>query len=411
MSQRQWKMLDVVKRVKGGLLTNAEGAKIAGVSMRQFRRIRRRVAKLGKKAVIHGNRGRQPINRLSDESRAKVVELRRTKYVGFNDQHFAEKLAKDEKLVVSRPSLQRILRKAGVVAEQKRRPRKHRRRRERKAQEGLMLLWDGSRHDWLEERGPWLCLVGAIDDATGQVMPGARFALQETSEAYLHTLRAIVGGKGVPHSIYQDRHSALKRNDDNWTLEEELRGQQDLTQVGRAMEMLGIEPIFALSPQAKGRVERLWRTMQDRLCSELRLAGAKTMEEANEVLKRFVEEFNERFAVAAKDAEPAWLSLKVDADEACAFVYEATVGNDNAVRLEGEVIDIPPGPKERSYAKARVQVRQLLDASWRVYHRGAVIATKSASGLSELRPRGRKKRSAASRAFRKAVQSIAVSLP
>ena len=411
MSERQWKVIDVVKRVESGLLTSRQGAQIAGVSTRQFLRIRGRVAAEGKKAVVHGNRGRAPSNKLSDEKRAKLVELRRTKYVGFNDQHFTEKLAAAEEISTSCSTVRRLLRKEGIGAEQKRRARKHRRRRERKAQEGLMLLWDGSRHDWLEGRGPWLCLVGAIDDATGQVMPGAHFGLQETSVAYLRTLRAIVLEKGVPFSIYQDRHSALQRNDENWTLEEELRGKQDPTQVGRAMAALGIEAIYALSPQAKGRVERLWKTFQDRLCSELRLAGATTTEEANAVLQGFVADFNGRFSVEAKDAEPAWRRLKVDADEACSFLYEASVGNDNAVRLEGEVIDIPPGPKGRSYARARVQVRQLLDASWRIHHGGALIATKAASGLAELRPRARKKRSAASRAFRKGVSQVAVSLP
>ena len=229
--------------------------------------------------------------------------------------------------------------------------------------------------------------------------------------AYLRTLRAIVVDKGVPLSIYQDRHSALQRNDENWTLEEELRGKQDPTHVGRAMAALGIEAIYALSPQAKGRVERLWKTFQDRLCSELRLAGATTIAEANDVLQRFIVDFNRRFRVAPKDATPAWRKLATDADDACAFLYEATVGNDNAVRLEGETIDIPPGPQARSYAKARVQVRQLLDGSWRLHHRGKLIATKAASPVGELRPRAVKKRSAASRAFRKGVLHMAVRLP
>jgi len=411
MSEQQWKVLDVVKRVESGMLTSGQAALIVGLSTRHLRRIRRRVQEQGKKALVHGNCGRAPSNKLSDELRTNVVELRRTKYAGFNDQHFTEKLASDEKVSTSRKTIQRLLRKEGIPAPQKRRARKHRRRRERKAQEGLMLLWDGSRHDWLEGRGPWLSLVGAIDDATGKVMPGAHFAPQESAEGYLRTLRAIVTSKGVPLSIYQDRHSALQRNDDHWTLEEELRGKQDPTQVGRALEALGIEAIYALSPQAKGRVERLWKTFQDRLCSELRLAGACSLEQASAVLTRFIEDFNRRFGVEPKESEPAWRPLRIDADEVCAFVYEATVGNDNAVRLDGEVIDIPPGPSARSYAKARVQVRQLLDASWRVYHRGTRIATRKPGQLSELIPRKRKKRSAASRAFRKGVSKIAVSLP
>ena len=131
----------------------------------------------------------------------------------------------------------------------------------------MMLLWDGSRHDWLEGRGPYLCLVGAIDDATGALLPGAHFVDQECSAAYLRVLLAIVREHGAPWSAYMDQHSALKRNDPHWTHAEELRGEQDPTQVGRALKALEVEAIYALSPQAKGRVERLWGTLQDRLAS------------------------------------------------------------------------------------------------------------------------------------------------
>src|SRR2546428_14013768 len=138
-----------------------------------------------------------------------------------------------------------------------------------------MLLWDGSRHDWLEGRGPWLCLIAAMDDATGELLPGGHFVDQECAAGYFRVLRAVVTAHGVPWSIYMDQHGALQRNDDHWTAAEELRGKQDPTQVGQALEALAIAAIYALSPQAKGRVERLWGTLQDRLVSELRLAGAR----------------------------------------------------------------------------------------------------------------------------------------
>jgi hypothetical protein len=252
----------------------------------------------------------------------------------------------------------------------------------------MMLLWDGSSHAWLEERGPHLCLMGALDDATGELQEGAHFVAHECSAGYLRVLLEVAGTKGLPWGIYMDHHhGSLFRNDDHWSEQERQRGKQEPTQVGRALEALGIEPIPALSPQAKGRVERLWRTLQDRLVSELRLAGARTIEQANTVLKHFIAAYNRRFAVAAAMAQPAWRQVgeSLDLKRVCSFGYQATVLNDNTVRLQGMVIDIAPGPQARSYARARVEVRQLLDGSWRVYYRDQLIARAPSTASGELR--------------------------
>jgi hypothetical protein len=390
----------------------AQAAQATGLSMRQFRRVRRRVLKGGEDAIAHGNRGRSPPNRRSEVERKRVERLYRTKYVGFNDQHFTEKLL-EEGMDLSRSTVRRILRAAGVAAARKRRPPKHRARRDRKPQAGMMILWDGSRHDWLEGRGPMLCLVGAIEDAGSEFLPGAHFVDQECTAAYLRVLAAIVCEKGVPWSSYGDRHSIFRRNDDHWTLEEELRGEQDPTQLGRALAELGIERIDALSPQAKGRVERLWGTLQDRLCSELRLAGACTVEQANRVLQAYRPKHNRRFAVPPAQSQPAWRPRpsETELERALSFRYRATVLNDNTVRLSRLVLDVPPGPAGRSYAHARVAVHQELDGSWRVYYQDRCIATAPPTELGELRARKNRKRPAASRAFRAAVERVAAVLP
>ena len=395
MSEGQWKRWDVISRLRAGKLTMAQAALVLALSVRQVRRVRDRVAQGGRQALRHGNTGRAPAHRLAAAERTRLVQLRREKYRDFNDAHFAEKLATETPpLRVSVATVRRLLRAAGVPAVWHRRPRRHRKRRERKAQAGLMLLWDGSRHDWLEGRGPWLCLVGAIDDATGALLPGAHFVDQECAAAYLRVLHAIVTECGLPGSIYMDQHGALKRNDDHWTLAEELRGRQDPTQVGGALEALGITVIYALSPQAKGRVERLWGTRQDRLTSELRLANVCTVPEANAVLARYRLDHNRRFAVAPKDCTPAWRPLRrgLDLARACSFRYEATVLKDNTVRLGGTIVlDIPPGPRARTYADQRVEVRQLLDGSWRVYGGERLIATGAATAHGELRALRRRK--------------------
>jgi transposase len=394
MSLRQWKRLDAVERIGRGTLAVREAAAVLGLCERQVRRLRRSVQERGARGVVHGNTGRASPRRIAQRVRAQIVKLRRKKYAGFNDQHFTEKLCEVERIRISRATVQRLLRAAGIGPPRRRRPPKHRRRRDRKAQAGLMILWDGSRHEWLEERGPMLCLMGAIDDATGELLPGAHFVEQECAAGYLRVLQAIAAEKGLPFSAYMDRHGSLTRNDDHWTLEEELRGVQDPTQVGRALQALEIEVIFALSPQAKGRVERLWGTLQDRLVSELRLAGATTGAEANAVLEAFRPEHNRRFAIAPADATPAWRPVRRGTDlvRLCSFHYEATVLPDNTVRLAGLVLDIPPGPRKRSYAGARIELRQLLDGSWRVYLGADLIATHAATTTGELRTVRRRRR-------------------
>jgi hypothetical protein len=211
--------------------------------------------------------------------------------------------------------------------------------------------------------------MAVIDDATGALLNGV-FALEEDAQSYLICLRQMLLEYGIPAAIYMDRHGIFRRNDDHWSLEEQLAGEQTPTQVGQALKALGIEAIFAMSPQAKGRVERLFKTLQDRLVQELRLAGITTTEQATPFLNGpFKADFNTRFAKPARQSQAAWRPLPkaLDLDRICSFRYEATVGNDNAVRLGGMILDIPVGPHRRGYAKARVEVRHLLDGRWRVY--------------------------------------------
>jgi len=275
--------------------------------------------------------------------------------------------------MLSRPTIQRILRRAGMAAVRKRGVKRHYKRRERKAQEGALLLWDGSPHPWF---GQAECnLTAVIDDATGALLHGV-FTLEEDAQSYLICLRQILLEKGIPMALYMDRHGIFRRNDDHWSLQEQLAGEQTPTQVGGALRALGIEAIFALSPQAKGRVERLFNTLQDRLVQELRLAGISTHQEASRFLNGpFKADFNTRFAKPARESQAAWRPLPkgLDVDRICSFSYPATVGNDNAVRLAGIILDIPPGPRHRGYAKARVEVRQLLDGRWRVYLKNQLL--------------------------------------
>lgn len=382
MSHAQWRKLDVVARVERGEFTVSEGAQALGLSRRQVQRLRKKIRAEGHKGVLHGNTGRAPKHKTPDLVAARVIQLWRDKYRGFNDQHFTEKLAEAEGLAISRQTIRRLLRKAGIGSPRQRRPNRHRRRRDRRPQAGQMILWDGSRHDWLEDRGPMLCLMGAIDDATGELLPGAHFVDQECSAGYLRVLRDIIATKGVPLSAYMDQHGALKRNDKNWTRAEQLAGRQDPTHVKRALDDLGIQVIYALSPQAKGRVERLWGTLQDRLVSELRLVGANDIRTANKVLLKYTPQHNAKFAIPPQSANSAWRPLPagLTPDELCAFQYVRVVQNNNTVRVGTKVIDIKQHPTRRTFARAKVLVRHLLVGGFRVYFNGERIAGANGPG-------------------------------
>lgn len=375
VSQRELHRLHVVRLTLEGRESVGRGAKLLGISPRQMKRLRRKIREGGVLGLVHGNRSKRAWNKTQAEKLHKVIELARGRYQGLNDAHFTEKLKEKEKIEVSRSTVRRVLRAAGIAAVRKRGVKRHYKRRERKAQEGALLLWDGSPHRWFGEKlGEW-SLMAVIDDATGKFMCGV-FALQEDAQSYLICLRQTLLDKGIPWAIYMDRHGIFHRNDDHWTLQEQLAGHQTPTQVTQALLALGIEPIFALSPQAKGRVERLFNTLQDRLVQELRLARITSPEQATLFVNGpFKADFNTRFAKPAKQSQAAWRPLPkgLDVDRICSFRYEATVGNDNAVRLAGMILDIPSGPRRRGYARARVELRQLLDGRWRVYYKNEML--------------------------------------
>ena len=394
MSQKERQRYHLLEMVVGGKITLKEAITVIGVSYRHAKRVKRKFITEGAKGLIHGNRGRPSPKALNHELAQWIIELSLNKYTNFNDTHFTEKLKEEEGITVGRDTVRRLRRTNGIKPKRRRRPKRHFKRRPRSLQEGMMVLWDGSPHRWFGNDTPPCCLMAAIDDATGKLLE-AFFIPYECSFGYLKLLEHIVNQYGIPVSIYQDRHSTLHRNDDNWTLEEQLAGEQEPTQVGGALKSLGITPIFALTPQAKGRVERLFGVLQDRLIAEMGLWEIKEITEANTFLKElFIKDYNRRFPVKPETAQQVWRKVhrNVDIERTISFHYQAVVGNDNAVRLGGMVIDIPEGPGQRGYAKARVEVRQLLDGSWRVYYKDTLIAQTDPTPLKEpIRAKPRRK--------------------
>lgn len=384
MRPRELSRARMLALVEEGHLTLSAAAERMGVSVRQARRLRRRLEAAGPGALAHGLRGRPAANRLDEEKRQRILVLASESYAGFNDTHFHEALAEREGLAVGRETLRRLLRGAGIAAKRRRRPRQHRRRREPVACRGLMLQWDGSFHRWLGPDTAKMTLMAAVDDATGRC-EAAFFTTTETSIAYLQLLDQVLVRAGVPHAIYQDRHSALRRNDGFWSLDEQLAGRQMPTQVGAALEELAIRPIFARSPQGKGRIERFFGVAQDRLIAELGHHGIATIEQANDYLRgQWIGDFNRRFGRAPAATGSAYRTLLgVDRKKIVSLRYSRVVASDNTISLGDLVLHLPAGPRGRSWAKARVDVRQHLDGSWSVYRLDQLIVRHEPTVLAE----------------------------
>jgi transposase len=369
MSQKEFQRVKVIENAAGGRLSVREASRLLHLSERQVQRLKRRYRSDSVAWVRHGNRGRSVPWAVSLPQKQLILTLARGKYRGFNDSHLTEKLCAEEGLALSRETVRRLLRAAKLASPQKRRPRQYRSRRPPRPRFGMMVLTDASRHAWLESRGPQLTLVGFQDDATGQIL-AAHFQLEaENTVGYLRALDAMITTHGVPLSLYRDLHSIFQRNDSHWTLAEQLAGKQSPTQLGRALEELGIEQIPAYSPQAKGRIERAWRTCQDRLVSELRLAQAVTLAEANAVLACFCTDYNQRFARPAADTACDFRPLprRFDLARCLALHYQRVVNLDHTVTLGARSIVLPPLPGHRGYAGETVELAHHLDGNLRVY--------------------------------------------
>jgi transposase len=379
LSQKEQARLETLNRVLEGQLRVNEAAIVLGVSERHAWRMVAAYRREGAAAVAHGNRGRRPANATREDVRRKVIELARTRYAGVNHTHLTELLAEREGLVLSRSSVRNILLGEGMQSPRRRRPPRHRVRRRRLPQEGMLLQIDGSIHDWLEERGPRMTLLLAVDDATGKV-PAALFREQEDTHGYFRLLEAIIEHKGLPLALYTDRHGAF------WHLHHSRTVERKVTQFGRAMQELGIVQVFASSPQAKGRVERAAGTFQDRLMSELRLANASNVEEANLVLSEYLPRYNERFAVPAAQAGSAYRCLpsELKLEGTLCFKHRRKVARDNTVKYSWRTLQLLPGEDHRSYAGITVEVREQLDGELSVLYEGRFISTQEAPPRSSV---------------------------
>ena len=372
LTQKEQARLQVLNSLMTGHMTIEQAATLMGVSARHTRRILAAYRRDGAAAIAHGNRGHRPANATAETMATHVVVLARTRYAGVNHTHLSELLREREGIDIGRNTLRKILTDAGVNSPRRRRPPKHRVRRQRMAREGMLIQIDGSYHRWLGEDGPQFTLLLAVDDATGCVV-NALFCELENTRSYFLLMRDLIQSYGIPLAFYSDRHAVFKHTPP-------LETAAAPTQFSRAMGELGVQLIFARSPQAKGRVERTAGTLQDRLVSELWLAGATTIDDANRVLQDFLPRFNSRFKVPAQVLEVAYRAVDgvMCLERVLCLKYRRRVARDNTVRYRWRTLQLLPGTDRPSYAGAVVDVLEGLDGSLEVEHEGRIVPSQEA---------------------------------
>ena len=333
LSQEEIRRLKILHKVMEGGVTQVKASEILGISDRQIRNIIAKLKQEGDKGIAHGNRGRSSPHKMDLEQESLIAEIVGRRYRDFGPTLAAEKLLECEGIKVSKEKLRKIMMARGVW-QRRRRHKKIHRWRERKAYLGEMVQMDGSHHDWLERRGPKMVLMGHVDDATGRFY--GRFYGYEGVYSAMDSLRHYIWLYGLPMSLYLDKHSTYKTTREPST-DELLRGERAETQFERACKELEIEVIHAHSPQAKGRIERVFGILQDRLVKEMRLRGVRTLEGANEFLKRYLPIHNKRFGkIALNEGDlhrrlPMGMKLR---DILC-IKTKRTIANDYTIRWRG----------------------------------------------------------------------------
>jgi transposase len=311
MSERDARKITIIKDLLSGRFTNAQAAKLLGLSIRQVQRLKAEATAHGVMSILHKSRGRKPANALDSQTAATILRTYQTELPAYNFCHATDVFAEEKGIFVSVSTVSRLLKSEGIRSPKaKRRPKKHRSRIARK-REGELAQMDASKYDWLSN-GSYLHLHGAIDDATGRIL-ALHFEKEETFEGYCELMLQMNRDGHLPREIYTDARSVFCNNKkQKLSLEEELAGKvESIPHFARALMDLNILLIIASSPQAKGGIERLWQTLQDRLTKDLRRKGITTMEAANAFLKQFIPYYNRKFAVPAVDPDKVYLP-KID---------------------------------------------------------------------------------------------------
>ena len=366
MSQREAQRLAVLHGVKDKTLSQAQAAQQLDLSVRQIKRLCRRLREQGASGLISKRRGLPSNRRIADEVREHTLGVVRQRYADFGPELAREYLTSEHGFEHSTETLRGWMIGAGLWKPKTRRAKRVHPPRARRECLGELVQIDGSHHDWFEARAAKCCLTAFIDDATGRVL-AAGFDPTETTQGYLGVLRSHIEQHGVPLALYSDRHSIFTKHDSEDGVP---------TQFERALLQLDIEPICANSPQAKGRVERLFQTLQDRLVKALRLAGISDIDKANAWLSGYLAQHNQRFAVTPKneaDMHRPWLGGRDKLHSICALHHQRQLSAQLSCRFEGHVLQVEPGQMQAPKARAMVDIAQHRDGRLELSYRGQAL--------------------------------------
>ena len=375
MSKKELKRVKVLERLLCGVISFSDAAASLGVTSRQLRRLKTKYVQEGEEGLIHGNRGRKPKHTLSEELKREVIRLYEENYYDSNFCHYSQLLQEYEEIALSPSSVRRILKSAGKEGKrpQKRRPKKHQPRARRK-QAGMLWQIDATPYEWLGNDFGSFALHAAIDDATGIVV-GAAFTQNECMEGYSATMRQGIVRYGIPLALYSDKHTIFRSPNEKLTIDEELDGQEvRLSNFGKALAELCIEHIKANTPQAKGRIERLWETLQDRLPVELRLLGVKNIEEANKALPIVLERHNRQYQVSAAESGDAYSPLPEGMKLEYVFAKRETrkIGSGNEITYKNGTY-VPIENRYCFEARTTVEIRETFRGEVILWHKGQVV--------------------------------------
>lgn len=363
MRMDELRRLGVIQQAIEGNITEEEAANILDISVRQVRRLKKKVREEGVIGLAHKNRGKESNRAIEEKRKQKIIKICQSKYEGFGPTLASEKLFEIEKEEVNAETLRLWFIDEGIEYK-KRKTKKHRAWRERRASYGKMVQMDGSHHKWFENRGPKCVLIGHIDDATGKMY--GNFYEYEGTKPFMESFKKYVKKNGIPQQVYLDMHTTYK-SPKKASIEDELNNQRSLTQVGRALKELGVDIIYARSPQAKGRIERSFETHQDRLVKELRLVGIDNIKDANKFLHSYYwPKHNRKFAVKAKDKVDVHMEVPkgIDLNRVFSIKNRASLRNDFTVQYEKKFYQILEPIRAE-----KVVIEERLNGKIYVYHK------------------------------------------
>ena len=365
MTEKDLSLYNLVLKTKEKSISQVKAAELLGISDRQFRRVVKSYREEGPEGLLSKKRGKPSNNRLKDDVKKCIINKLHSTYKDCGPTFVWEKLVKTEGLKVSIESVRQIMIEEGLWKVRKRKRLKLHQRRNRRSNEGELIQMDGSPHDWFEERAPRCCLLGFIDDATSKIKH-LQFVKAESTESYFLALTGYIKKHGKPQSYYSDRFSVFRINNDK-----EGYRKLGLTQVGRALKELEVELICANSPQAKGRVERLFNTLQDRLVKEMRLRGIKSIEEGNGYLEEYIEEHNQFYAIEAEKPEDMHKAENMEkVKRAFCYKEERKLSKNLEISYEGRILQIQSKNAGYTLRGARVIVEEALDGTIGISYQG-----------------------------------------